>query len=49
MGQTNAERLYDLIYDYLEINPMEIGELLTVFEQIKYEQFREMIDEQDQG
>lgn len=42
---TNEDGLYDLIYEYLEQNPMEIGNLLLIFEQIKFEQLTLLKDE----
>lgn len=43
--QEEADALYDIIYDFLEVNPISISILLLVFEQIKYEQMKEFIQD----
>jgi len=35
---TETERFYNLIYDYLEINPMSVSEMTGVFVTITLEQ-----------
>lgn len=45
--KTSADLLYELIYDWLEVNPMTISDLILVFEEIKFEQL--MADDVQDG
>ncbi len=41
MSQENTKLLYDIIYDFIAQNKIEVGEIISIFEQIKFEQLCE--------